>query len=229
MCNPPSPPVVEVRWLPVDFDGDTAGLDQLDSPERERRERLVFATDRRAYTAAHALLRDLLSEMAPVPPGAWHFVADSFGKPRLSGEQAGLGLTFNLTHSRGMVACAAARGLAVGIDVETSGSSIDIDELSREVLTAPECATLAASPDRTAAFLSFWTLREAYAKARGLGLSLPFQDYRAALSPPRIIPARDDPKTWSAWLERPDGAFLAVVAEGAPVLNLRRAEPGWLP
>jgi 4'-phosphopantetheinyl transferase len=78
---------------------------------------------------------------------------------------------FNLSHSGGMVLIAVARA-PVGVDVEQARNLPDLPAVARHVLRAEEVARFEALPDtgRTEAFLSIWTRKEAYLKARGRGL-----------------------------------------------------------
>nr|WP_282449533.1 4'-phosphopantetheinyl transferase superfamily protein [Roseibium sp. CAU 1639] len=103
-------------------------------------------------------------------PGAWRFEADATGKPQIRGRR---GPDFSLTHTRGLVACAVATAGRVGIDAETDGRSADVDLLLPEVCSPPERAALIAltGAARRSLFLDFWTLKEAYLKAQGLGIS----------------------------------------------------------
>ena len=82
-------------------------------------------------------------------------------------------LRFNLSHTRGLVACAVTRGQEVGVDVE------DITSLAEpRVLAAQYCSTeeqdwLNTTTDEyeyAARLIELWTLKEACAKAIGDGL-----------------------------------------------------------
>src|SRR5579872_4112529 len=75
---------VLVRWQSTDALGAEAtrtALARLSVDERARHDRLRFDRDRRDFAAAHALLRETLSEVASVPPEAWRFDTDAHGKP----------------------------------------------------------------------------------------------------------------------------------------------------
>ena len=102
-------------------------LEWLSAEERTRCARLAFASDRRDFIAAHALLRHALSAHGHRDAREWLFIPDANGKPELAsapGERPQL--AFNLSHTRGLVACVVARDVDVGIDVERVGSGTDI-------------------------------------------------------------------------------------------------------
>lgn len=148
-----------------------AACDVLSDDELARFQRFHFDEDRNDYALAHALLRRTLSDREPsTDPHAWRFEADATGKPRITGRA---GPDFSLTHTRGLVACAVAVAGRVGIDAETDSRSADVDLLMPEVCAPPERAALAAlaGAARRSRFLDFWTLKEAYLKAQGLGIS----------------------------------------------------------
>ena len=73
--------------------------------------------------------------------------------------------------------------------------------------------------EREQRFLELWTLKEAYLKARGLGISVPLRGFQFQLSdsvPPRIRfdPALlcDDPESWQFALHRPTQTHTLALA-----------------
>src|SRR5207253_1525523 len=96
-----------------------------------RHRRFVFDRDRREYAAAHALLRTSLSRHADVAPESWTFHDEPGGKPSPVLEPGMPNLSCNLSHTRGLVACAIALGHPVGIDVEAIDRKIDERIVSR--------------------------------------------------------------------------------------------------
>lgn len=148
-------------------------VSRLSLEERARAARFVFARDRRDFAAAHALVRDMLSMHDDRPPAEWTFEAADQGKPRLPLSQAGAPpLAFNLSHTRGLVACGVARGVDLGVDVETIDPALDRRDIAARFFSPAENAGLAACPahERPARFIELWTLKEAYVKAIGRGL-----------------------------------------------------------
>src|SRR5207244_10970206 len=99
----------------------------LSSDERAHCDRLRQPEDRRDYAFAHHLLRTSLSRYHPVLPVDWEFDANGFGKPCLRPSSAlPHPPSFNLSHTRGVVACAIATALPVGVDVERLDRPIDV-------------------------------------------------------------------------------------------------------
>lgn len=166
----------------------------LDDAERARAARFRFARHRREFLATHALTRVALSHAYPLPPHAWSFSLNPYGKPSPVPQ---CGLHFNQSNSVELAVCLVARpGLQgsaataeVGVDVESSARAAGIVPLASRVFSAAERAQLdallaAERPDRA---LSLWTLKEAYIKARGMGLSLPLQRISFLFDAPQAI------------------------------------------
>ena len=140
----------------------------------------MFAEDRRDYTLAHDLLRRCLSAYRPVEPGAWDFQADAAGKPYLRSDPT---LSFNLSHTRQLVACAIAAGAPVGIDVERAARLVDAGAIAGRYFSTFEVASLARCRDdaHRLRFLELWTLKESFVKAVGVGLTMPLDSMSFAL------------------------------------------------
>ena len=82
-------------------------------------------------------------------------------------------------------------------------------------------------------FFDFWTLKEAYIKARGFGLALPLGDFTLTLNPPHRARDRfrtaleDDPTTWQFLQDWPTPTHrlaLAVRRDGSDLpVRIRRS------
>lgn len=160
--------------------------DMLSADERARMQRFRFEHDRHTYLVAHALVRVALSRYAACAPPAWRFTAGAHGRPEIAPGTCERPLRFNLSHTRGLVAVAIALERDVGLDVEHMyPRSFDL-AVARHFFAPPEVAALEALPaeaqrDR---FFAYWTLKEAYIKARGLGLAMPLDRFAFDLDRP---------------------------------------------
>jgi 4'-phosphopantetheinyl transferase len=214
-----------------------AYLALLSPDEHERMGRLVFERDRRRFLLTRALVRTTLSRYAAVPPAEWAFITNVHGRPEILDRPRGApDLRFNLSHTEGLIACAVTIGREVGVDVEHIQRRLTHDVAGR--FFAPrEVNDLKALPEdeQARAFFDYWTLKEAYIKARGFGLALPLADFAFTLAPPeppRIAfePAlEDDPETWQFTQDWPTPFHrlgLAVRRAGADLpVRIRKVVP----
>jgi 4'-phosphopantetheinyl transferase len=148
----------------------------LDDAEKARAARFHFDADRTIYVISHALRRRVLSRHGAGEAASIRFRSGKHGRPEL--EQSSSELSFSLSHTRGLAACGVTRGAVLGIDVEQCRERA-YSELAPACLTADELEDWRAlpEPEREGRFVLIWTLKEAYSKALGLGLSLPFQSF----------------------------------------------------
>lgn len=228
------PPPIHIAYRHTDSLTDAAIgalVSALPQDERERCGRFVFARDRRDFAAAHELLRRTLSRFADRPPGDWTFLADANGKPYLLEDKAlavpgsrDSGVPrFNLSHTRGLVACAVAAGLDLGVDVESIDRSTDGLEIAERFFSPPELAMLNGCPaaDRATRFIELWTLKESYIKAVGTGLSHPLHTFWFEFEGERGLrfhaPPGVDAAAWTFALYAPGASHrLAIGAQAGP-------------
>ena len=151
----------------------------LDPAERERLERLHRSADQLRYAAAHGLVRLVVGAQLGCSPGEVEIVArcarcgGTHGKPQLR-DAAGR-VAFSLAHAGRRAVVAVTAGTPVGVDVEEVTRGFTADEpLVRSALCGREAETLARLPavQRAAAFLRYWTRKEAILKATGDGLTV---------------------------------------------------------
>jgi 4'-phosphopantetheinyl transferase len=164
-------------WLACPGDLAAAGAREaceaiLSAEELERARRFRFEHHQREFIAMHALGRVALSRHACISPEAWRFPTNEYGKPAAEPE---CGLRFNLSDSDDLVVCLVARAAEVGVDVEVREQAEGIAGVARKAFSVREREQLnalegEAKLDRA---LSLWTLKEAYTKARGMGMALP--------------------------------------------------------
>lgn len=215
----------------------------LDEHEQEIAGRFLFERDRRQYLVAHTLVRRALALEAGLAEAELVIFRSSRGRPFLQPPDGGLPrggpeLDFNLSHANGYNLLGVMRGQRIGVDVERLGR--DAHALDTVVETfAPEeqqwVAKAAPGHSRDRRVLRLWTLKEAYSKARGLGLGLPFDEFSFDLAEDRGVkgfrpPADDLAGRWRFVELEPVPDVLVAVAVQAddgqePVLQLHHGFP----
>jgi 4'-phosphopantetheinyl transferase len=194
----------------------------LSADEWERASRFRFARDRARFVGARGLLREILALYLNASPGQLSFGYSAHGKPFLAGEHSAL--RFNVSHSRDEMLLAIAHMREVGVDVEDARDiDLAMDELGDTVLSEPETQALARfrGEDRRTAFLRFWTLKEAFIKADGRGVSLPLERIDVSAPEGRVAVLNEATGEWrtcSRWelrtLALVPGYVAALAAEG---------------
>jgi 4'-phosphopantetheinyl transferase len=197
----------------------------LSSDEQERYGRFHFERDRHAYLFAHGLLRRILSQYECVPEACWRFECNRYGKPFVASPRSGL--YFSLTHTAGMVACAISSQAEVGVDAERVDRPCEFLTLAHRYFAPAEARSLESAPPELLPerFFTFWTLKEAYIKARGMGLSLPLQDFEVRLEKGGVAGIAND-ADWHLRTFRPTPAHIlsaAVRVSCAPEFLLNNA------
>lgn len=216
--GPPSVAAVHVWVAPLDVASPVLAslVSSLTPAERSRARRYRFTRDAQRFSAARGWLRHVLGAQLGIPPHEVE-LAEEPGKPRLADAVAPC---FNVSHA-GNLALLAVAGSEVGVDVEHGGSAWRGLDAAGLALSPPEAAALDRLPpaERAEAFLCRWTAKEAYLKARGLGLSVPPDRVEIGTAPSGPSPVRvtgePGPARWWVRELRPVPAYVgAVAAEG---------------
>jgi 4'-phosphopantetheinyl transferase len=194
-----------VRQGDAEVDARLRDYESLLTPdEQQRAQRFLQEPDRARFIIGRALARTMLSRFTDVSPDKWRIVIDEHGRPLLGERPATVpDLRFNLSHTDGLVACALTIGREVGVDVEHIDRRLTHDVPER-FFSPHEVADLRRLPreEQDVVFFDYWTLKEAYIKARGLGLALPLGQFSFSRRPdasPTIAFApelHDDAASW---------------------------------
>lgn len=177
---------------------------------------------RRRAIAARLLLRRSLSDLFGdrVPPSQWRFVRTSYGKLVLA-DNGQPQVHFSITHTRGVSAIAVSKFTPVGIDIEAFDSEVDNDALSAGLSRREQATVDRLAPRlRSQALLKFWTLKEAYTKLVGVGLSghLPAYEFLSEPARPGRYRGTEEHvrhaslETW--FIDAPCGKYCVSVAAG---------------
>jgi 4'-phosphopantetheinyl transferase len=162
-----------------------ASLRRLLSPdEQARADRFHFEKDRRHFIVARSCLRKLLGRYLAIPPAELRFGYADHGKPHLAPEIAPP-LKFNLAHSGGLALYAFTYIGEIGIDLEHIRPDFTGEDTARRFFSTTEVACLSklAESSRHEAFFNCWTRKEAFIKAKGIGLSLPLDQFDVTVAP----------------------------------------------
>jgi len=145
----------------------------ISEAEKKKVDRYIFEKDQHACLVTRALLRFVLSAYTHEDPESFEFVENDFGKLRLKPGSIDMPINFNLSHSSEMTACALVLDTQIGLDVENYSRKIDLGIADRFFSTfESEHLGNCSEIERQSVFFDFWTLKESYIKARGMGLSI---------------------------------------------------------
>jgi len=216
---------VQVAWFELDV-GDWSGAESvLDDAERARAERFRHERDRDRFVRSHAALRRELAHVLGRNPATLAFTEGPHGRPELSDGA----LRFSLSHAGGLALIGIAKN-TVGVDVEAIRPGTHFDVV--RFFSSREQATLAGLPEheRCAAFFRAWVRKEAYLKARGVGLQAPLHAFDVSLephAPAQLLATRPDASEAARWtlaeLRAPLG-FIAALAHEGPLRTMNVAE-----
>ena len=166
----------------------------LSTDERARHDRFLMERSRLEFLATRVLVRRTLSLYTGAEPADLAFEKNHWGRPELVSPRAPA-LHFNLSNTAGLVVIALASTREIGIDVEDTERHGETVKVADRFFAPREIEQLHAAPAalRRSLFFDFWTLKEAYIKARGMGLAIPLDQFAFRLEP-RPIRVELDPR-----------------------------------
>jgi 4'-phosphopantetheinyl transferase len=209
----------------------------LTDEERQQELRFYFARDRHRYLVTRALVRTVLSRYAPVAPERWSFSANMYGRPEITDDDA-REISFNISHTQGLIILGIAKGIALGVDTENVtdrrvSSGVAERFFSRAEASALRDLPMAAQHER---FFDYWTLKESYIKAHGMGLSIPLNQFSFHFPSDRQVKItidaelNDHASRWRFWQLRPSTDHLVAVCaerstDAEPRLIMKKLVP----
>ncbi len=151
----------------------------LSAEEIARMERMRFPKGRQLFAVSHLLVRTTLSHYTGRPPGEWRFVRSEHGKPLILADPEPSPLRFSLAHTAGLAVVAVTCKSDIGVDVERVDRPVKARGLINRFFSPEEAAELGKLPPGRLQdhFFLYWTLKEAYIKALGRGLSHPLDSF----------------------------------------------------
>lgn len=214
--------LIDVYTIPLKADPARAdSLQELLSPaERDRFSRFRFALHRRQAVVCRGTLREILSRYLDLGPAHICLAYNRFGKPYIAGSQ----VRFNVSHSGDWAMIAVSIGAETGIDIERIEPRFAQERIPDRFFSQREAARLRALPEsqQTEAFFRCWTRKEAYIKARGLGMALSLDSFDVSFAPGEPAAFLGGADGWAVEnLDAPSGYAAAVVAEGSALTVFR--------
>lgn len=152
------------KLLPCSWD------DFLTAAEIVRAEQFKFAAHRQNSALRRIVLRRILSQSLHLPPNEITLTTTALGKPYCLKKSPGAPLHFNVTGRGTAVLIAVTECAEIGVDLEKKITNLAA-EIAATAFTTNEQTIIADSPDPDLQTTRFWTRKEAYLKARGLGLN----------------------------------------------------------
>ena len=144
----------------------------------------IFDTDKKQqHSHAHALLRECLKRCGIAYTPNTLIARGGYGKPSLAEYPE---VCFNLSHAKGIAACIVS-DRECGIDCEQV-REFRPNVLKRAFSENERLLVENASPDsRGLMFFRLWTLKEAFVKALGIGISYPLDTAEFSFDGGRIL------------------------------------------
>lgn len=192
----------------------------LSAAELRQQRRFYFERDRHRYLVTRAMVRTVLSKYAPITPKEWVFTTNPYGRPEVANQDAAAQrIAFNLSHTSGLIVLGVTRDRAIGVDVENVREQRAALEVADRFFAPSEVAALRALPteEQERRFFEYWTLKESYIKARGMGLSIPLHRFAFQVEDRGEIRLTIDPsledcsERWAFWLFEPAAQCVAAV------------------
>ncbi|HEX5038014.1 MAG TPA: 4'-phosphopantetheinyl transferase superfamily protein [bacterium] len=172
------------------------------------------------------LLRRALASRLAADPGSLVIERGAHGKPYLGGAFRS-GLAFNLSHSGDRLVIAIGKGRELGVDVELI-RPLESEALAERYFSKPESIVFRVTPPekKEEAFFHYWTAKEAYLKAKGVGIGQGLKDHSFSdpwENPPRLTWAADPAETglWRFHRFYPEGGYIGTLAYPGDLAKIR--------
>jgi 4'-phosphopantetheinyl transferase len=192
----------------------------LNQEEKEQQSRFYFARDRQRYLVTRALVRTVLSRYALIDPREWVFSTNAYGCPAIANAEVKEdSLSFNISHTHSLIVLGVTRRRALGVDVENWQTREVSIEIADRFFAPTEVKALSGVPphQQQYRFFEYWTFKESYIKARGMGLSLPLDKFSFHYPHDRAVEIAIDPELaddaarWQFWQFQPRPEYLAAI------------------
>lgn len=147
----------------------------LSTEEIKRSEHFMFERDQYRHQVTHSMKRLILANYLDCNPQCLRFEVGSHGKPALDNLRNPFKIQFNISHSRDIILIAITVEDPIGIDIEYNDTKRAIESLGETIFSPSEkkfFLTLKSQREKEETFFRCWTRKEAFLKAKGIGLAV---------------------------------------------------------
>ena len=154
-------------------------LDQLSRFEGQRADHFIIE---KGYT------RDVLSRSVGLPAKSLKFERTEKGKPALVSSSQ---ISSNLSHCKDLFVVAVSKDAAVGVDVERTQRSNNLERIALHYFAEEEIDFLMVDPNQLdIKFTHLWTVKESIGKLIGIGINKTFLQNATKIEQGKPIPNR---------------------------------------
>lgn len=177
----------------------SSSLDILDPMEREKGSSFRDPNNQTKYFYYHIALRKILSQYNSKLPSEIEYSFNSQNKPFIKDSN----MHFSFSHSSEIAICGITSSHSIGIDIEKI-ISIDFQSIISTFFSLEEIQAISSleEKDKTIGFYSIWTAKEAYGKARGVGITYPLTRITIPIyhsNNRRVVVRGIDDDIWVLW------------------------------
>ena len=135
----------------------------LRNEEREISKKYIKKSDRNNYLLSHSIVNKIFCEIEEKKITDIQWDKNDYGKPAIRNTK---NLKFNLSHTKDGLAIVLSRN-DIGIDIEYLNNDFEYLYILESIFTDMEVKLIRTFKD----FYTLWTIKEAYLKLMGIGLS----------------------------------------------------------
>lgn len=191
--------------------GDLPNSLLTDTENREACE-LLAGGAREQFILARSFVRACLANALGTTAASVQI--DRRGKPKLSRAAHASAIDFSVAKTEGLVVCALCDAGPIGVDAEHLGRKVAVLPVADRYFSERESAALKTLTvaQRRQRFFELWVLKEAHAKAIGLGLALPLDHCTFEFDSGLSIDASGGDRDWCYSLIQPSAEHLLALA-----------------
>lgn len=201
----------------------------LSKEETRRAETFKFEKDKKKYVVSKGILRRLSSFYLHIAPEDVVFDYGEFGKPSFGFTTK---LKFNTSHAGDKAVFVFTENNSIGVDIELIKSDLDVMNLAENFFSEKEISDLANlhSSERNVAFYRCWTRKEAFIKAKGIGLSFPLKSFSVSTNSDmqaELLETDWNPSerlSWKLFSHKPTENYISAIAIQGAVGSIRYSD-----